>query len=153
MYFYCKRTSQPFGGGPGLKSVWVNDAVTWPVRSRAWNTNLKLETDLWLGHASDTVNLHTAPWPPLSCSSAASHRGHVEVMIQLTPHLSLLSQKLLGNSLLKLEGDDRLDINCTLPLTDQVLVWNILYTILYIYYIFIFRHFEVGLFRKNFFRQ
>lgn len=30
-------------------------------------------------------------------------------------------QKLLGNSLLKLEGDDRLDINCTLPLTDQVL--------------------------------
>lgn len=29
-------------------------------------------------------------------------------------------QKLLGNSLLKLEGDDRLDINCTLPLTDQV---------------------------------
>ncbi|KTF77290.1 hypothetical protein cypCar_00046903 [Cyprinus carpio] len=28
--------------------------------------------------------------------------------------------KLLGNSLLKLEGDDRLDINCTLPLTDQV---------------------------------
>lgn len=31
------------------------------------------------------------------------------------------SQKLLGNSLLKLEGDDRLDINCTLPLTDQVL--------------------------------
>lgn len=34
--------------------------------------------------------------------------------------LSLLHQKLLGNSLLKLEGDDRLDINCTLPLTDQV---------------------------------
>uniref|UniRef100_A0A3B3B8F6 Citron Rho-interacting kinase n=1 Tax=Oryzias melastigma TaxID=30732 RepID=A0A3B3B8F6_ORYME len=30
--------------------------------------------------------------------------------------------KLLGNSLLKLEGDDRLDINCTLPLTDQVIV-------------------------------
>ncbi|XP_069038132.1 citron rho-interacting kinase isoform X10 [Lepisosteus oculatus] len=34
--------------------------------------------------------------------------------------LSPLVQKLLGNSLLKLEGDDRLDINCTLPLTDQV---------------------------------
>ncbi|KAI2665092.1 Citron Rho-interacting kinase [Labeo rohita] len=33
--------------------------------------------------------------------------------------LSPLVQKLLGNSLLKLEGDDRLDINCTLPLTDQ----------------------------------
>uniref|UniRef100_A0A3Q3X2J0 Uncharacterized protein n=1 Tax=Mola mola TaxID=94237 RepID=A0A3Q3X2J0_MOLML len=40
----------------------------------------------------------------------------------LTPHLPLLLQKLLGNSLLKLEGDDRLDINCTLPLTDQVIV-------------------------------
>ncbi|KAI4884125.1 hypothetical protein NFI96_019881 [Prochilodus magdalenae] len=32
------------------------------------------------------------------------------------------SQKLLGNSLLKLEGDDRLDINCTLPLTDQIVL-------------------------------
>uniref|UniRef100_H3CFL8 CNH domain-containing protein n=1 Tax=Tetraodon nigroviridis TaxID=99883 RepID=H3CFL8_TETNG len=30
--------------------------------------------------------------------------------------------KLLGNSLLKLEGDDRLDINCTMPLTDQVVL-------------------------------
>lgn len=29
-------------------------------------------------------------------------------------------QKLLGNSLLKLEGDDRLDMNCTLPFSDQV---------------------------------
>lgn len=38
----------------------------------------------------------------------------------LMPLPSLLLQKLLGNSLLKLEGDDRLDINCTLPLTDQV---------------------------------
>ena len=35
-------------------------------------------------------------------------------------HCPFLCQKLLGNSLLKLEGDDRLDINCTLPLTDQV---------------------------------
>lgn len=42
-------------------------------------------------------------------------------MTLLTPDPpSLLLQKLLGNSLLKLEGDDRLDINCTLPLTDQV---------------------------------
>uniref|UniRef100_A0A8C7N6L3 Citron rho-interacting serine/threonine kinase n=1 Tax=Oncorhynchus kisutch TaxID=8019 RepID=A0A8C7N6L3_ONCKI len=31
-------------------------------------------------------------------------------------------EKLLGNSLLKLEGDDRLDINCTLPLTDQIVL-------------------------------
>ncbi|XP_069789548.1 citron Rho-interacting kinase-like isoform X13 [Narcine bancroftii] len=30
--------------------------------------------------------------------------------------------KLLGNSLLKLEGDDRLDINCTLPLTEQIVL-------------------------------
>nr|XP_004611271.1 unnamed protein product [Sorex araneus] len=28
--------------------------------------------------------------------------------------------KLLGNSLLKLEGDDRLDMNCTLPFSDQL---------------------------------
>ncbi|KAG2470873.1 CTRO kinase, partial [Polypterus senegalus] len=32
------------------------------------------------------------------------------------------AQKLLGNSLLKLEGDDRLDINCTQPLTDQIVL-------------------------------
>ncbi|KAB0359950.1 hypothetical protein FD754_004106 [Muntiacus muntjak] len=30
--------------------------------------------------------------------------------------------KLLGNSLLKLEGDDRLDMNCTLPFSDQVVL-------------------------------
>ncbi|XP_046904002.1 citron rho-interacting kinase [Hypomesus transpacificus] len=36
--------------------------------------------------------------------------------------LSSLVQKLLGNSLLKLEGDDRLDINSTLPLTDQIVL-------------------------------
>lgn len=30
-------------------------------------------------------------------------------------------QKLLGNSLLKLEGEDRLDINCTMPFSDQVM--------------------------------
>ncbi|XP_069022201.1 LOW QUALITY PROTEIN: citron Rho-interacting kinase [Embiotoca jacksoni] len=36
--------------------------------------------------------------------------------------LTPLVQKLLGNSLLKLEGDDRLDINCTLPLTDQIVL-------------------------------
>ncbi|XP_056266907.1 citron rho-interacting kinase [Pseudoliparis swirei] len=41
---------------------------------------------------------------------------------QRQKNLSPLVQKLLGNSLLKLEGDDRLDINCTLPLTDQVVL-------------------------------
>ncbi|XP_023964505.1 citron Rho-interacting kinase isoform X4 [Chrysemys picta bellii] len=30
--------------------------------------------------------------------------------------------KLLGNSLLKLEGEDRLDINCTMPFSDQVVL-------------------------------
>nr|XP_033812460.1 LOW QUALITY PROTEIN: citron Rho-interacting kinase [Geotrypetes seraphini] len=30
--------------------------------------------------------------------------------------------KLLGNSLLKLEGEDRLDINCTIPLSDQIVL-------------------------------
>uniref|UniRef100_H3BGN6 Citron Rho-interacting kinase n=1 Tax=Latimeria chalumnae TaxID=7897 RepID=H3BGN6_LATCH len=30
--------------------------------------------------------------------------------------------KLLGNSLLKLEGDDRLDVNCTQPFTDQIVL-------------------------------
>ncbi|KAG7283577.1 hypothetical protein CRUP_026504, partial [Coryphaenoides rupestris] len=35
---------------------------------------------------------------------------------------SFVTSKLLGNSLLKLEGDDRLDINCTLPLTDQIVL-------------------------------
>uniref|UniRef100_A0A8C2KK93 Citron rho-interacting serine/threonine kinase b n=1 Tax=Cyprinus carpio TaxID=7962 RepID=A0A8C2KK93_CYPCA len=36
--------------------------------------------------------------------------------------LPVQQDKLLGNSLLKLEGDDRLDINCTLPLTDQIVL-------------------------------
>ncbi|XP_038292825.1 citron Rho-interacting kinase isoform X11 [Canis lupus baileyi] len=36
--------------------------------------------------------------------------------------LSAWVQKLLGNSLLKLEGDDRLDMNCTLPFSDQVVL-------------------------------
>jgi len=33
-------------------------------------------------------------------------------------------KKLLGNSLLKLEGDDRLDMNCTLPFSDQVALFS-----------------------------
>ncbi|XP_051777549.1 citron rho-interacting kinase isoform X2 [Erpetoichthys calabaricus] len=41
---------------------------------------------------------------------------------QEMPLSSLFVQKLLGNSLLKLEGDDRLDINCTQPLTDQIVL-------------------------------
>ncbi|XP_032055236.1 citron Rho-interacting kinase isoform X6 [Aythya fuligula] len=34
--------------------------------------------------------------------------------------------KLLGNSLLKLEGEDRLDINCTMPFSDQVMTMVVL---------------------------
>ncbi|MEQ2301252.1 hypothetical protein AMECASPLE_033995, partial [Ameca splendens] len=45
-----------------------------------------------------------------------------EAGLQLIACFCLLLQKLLGNSLLKLEGDDRLDINCTLPLTDQIVL-------------------------------
>lgn len=49
-----------------------------------------------------------------------SYIGYISApFLSLSPFLSHI-QKLLGNSLLKLEGDDRLDINCTLPLTDQV---------------------------------
>lgn len=47
------------------------------------------------------------------------HTFYIINLLSLSFYFSL-SQKLLGNSLLKLEGDDRLDINCTLPLTDQV---------------------------------
>uniref|UniRef100_A0A8C0BQF5 Citron Rho-interacting kinase n=1 Tax=Buteo japonicus TaxID=224669 RepID=A0A8C0BQF5_9AVES len=36
--------------------------------------------------------------------------------------LLLPRDKLLGNSLLKLEGEDRLDINCTMPFSDQVVL-------------------------------
>lgn len=39
------------------------------------------------------------------------------------PFLFTYEKKLLGNSLLKLEGDDRLDMNCTLPFSDQVMVF------------------------------
>ncbi|MEQ2221503.1 hypothetical protein ILYODFUR_016578 [Ilyodon furcidens] len=55
--------------------------------------------------------------------SAASPEDSVaEAGLQLIACFCLLLQKLLGNSLLKLEGDDRLDINCTLPLTDQIVL-------------------------------
>ncbi|XP_017176133.1 citron Rho-interacting kinase isoform X26 [Mus musculus] len=37
-------------------------------------------------------------------------------------HQPVWVEKLLGNSLLKLEGDDRLDMNCTLPFSDQVVL-------------------------------
>ncbi|XP_061731299.1 citron rho-interacting kinase isoform X7 [Nerophis ophidion] len=45
----------------------------------------------------------------VACSRGSKDKGETDA-------------KLLGNSLLKLEGDDRLDINCTLPLTDQLVL-------------------------------
>ncbi|XP_023696592.1 citron Rho-interacting kinase isoform X3 [Paramormyrops kingsleyae] len=68
-------------------------------------------------------------WVAVLESVAAGGRGFREkaeadaaAFSQRQKVLSPLVQKLLGNSLLKLEGDDRLDINCTLPLTDQVVL-------------------------------
>ncbi|XP_030621248.1 citron Rho-interacting kinase [Chanos chanos] len=57
-----------------------------------------------------------------SREKAEADAGHICRLRQRTMIISPLVQKLLGNSLLKLEGDDRLDINCTLPLTDQVVL-------------------------------
>lgn len=89
-----------------------------------WGFEYDLDTDLWLGPTSDTVNLHTVLQPsnPLCPAPLLPPPQVVLRSWPLTPHLFLLLQKLLGNSLLKLEGDDRLDINCTLPLTDQVML-------------------------------
>lgn len=93
------------------------------------------EDRLWLGPTSDTVILNPVLQPSSPSRPAPLFpptQGHVEVVIQLTPHPSLFFQKLLGNSLLKLEGDDRLDINCTLPLTDQVGTCFICYKMIFI---------------------
>ncbi|CAB1315229.1 unnamed protein product [Coregonus sp. 'balchen'] len=53
--------------------------------------------------------------------NTAKHPIHPKAGVS-PPHHLLARPKLLGNSLLKLEGDDRLDINCTLPLTDQIVL-------------------------------
>lgn len=94
------------------------------VTGLVWSFEYDLDTDLWLGPTSDTVNLHTVlqPSDPLCPAPLLPPPQVVLRSWPLTPHLFLLLQKLLGNSLLKLEGDDRLDINCTLPLTDQVML-------------------------------
>ncbi|XP_067911362.1 citron Rho-interacting kinase-like isoform X3 [Heterodontus francisci] len=54
-----------------------------------------------------------------SCEKAETAAAEVA---QREDDLAQLVKKLLGNSLLKLEGDDRLDINCTLPLTEQIVL-------------------------------
>ncbi|XP_029682238.1 citron Rho-interacting kinase isoform X2 [Takifugu rubripes] len=68
-------------------------------------------------------------WVAVLESVVGSHRGSREKVdsdaagvAKRQKNLSPLVQKLLGNSLLKLEGDDRLDINCTMPLTDQIVL-------------------------------
>uniref|UniRef100_A0A8B9JMH5 Citron rho-interacting serine/threonine kinase b n=1 Tax=Astyanax mexicanus TaxID=7994 RepID=A0A8B9JMH5_ASTMX len=61
------------------------------------------------------------PNPPNLPSSNVSRRKETNNPDGLT-FSGHFGQKLLGNSLLKLEGDDRLDINCTLPLTDQIVL-------------------------------
>ncbi|KAF5929243.1 hypothetical protein HPG69_019264 [Diceros bicornis minor] len=55
----------------------------------------------------------------VSREKAEADAGHDCVFSELLP---AWVQKLLGNSLLKLEGDDRLDMNCTLPFSDQVVL-------------------------------
>ncbi|XP_061900140.1 citron rho-interacting kinase isoform X4 [Entelurus aequoreus] len=60
----------------------------------------------------------------VACSRGSKDKGDTDAagVAKRQKNLSPLVQKLLGNSLLKLEGDDRLDINCTLPLTDQLVL-------------------------------
>ncbi|XP_061731296.1 citron rho-interacting kinase isoform X4 [Nerophis ophidion] len=60
----------------------------------------------------------------VACSRGSKDKGETDAagVAKRQKNLSPLVQKLLGNSLLKLEGDDRLDINCTLPLTDQLVL-------------------------------
>uniref|UniRef100_A0A673LGG6 non-specific serine/threonine protein kinase n=1 Tax=Sinocyclocheilus rhinocerous TaxID=307959 RepID=A0A673LGG6_9TELE len=60
-------------------------------------------------------------WVAVLESVVAGSRGSREKS-EADSLLLAITQKLLGNSLLKLEGDDRLDINCTLPLTDQIVL-------------------------------
>ncbi|XP_066116554.1 citron Rho-interacting kinase isoform X2 [Saccopteryx bilineata] len=55
----------------------------------------------------------------VSREKAEADAGRDHIFYELLP---AWVQKLLGNSLLKLEGDDRLDMNCTLPFSDQVVL-------------------------------
>uniref|UniRef100_A0A8C1MNF5 Citron rho-interacting serine/threonine kinase b n=1 Tax=Cyprinus carpio TaxID=7962 RepID=A0A8C1MNF5_CYPCA len=57
----------------------------------------------------------------VASSRGAREKAEADAVSKRNPKHPLQS-KLLGNSLLKLEGDDRLDINCTLPLTDQIVL-------------------------------
>uniref|UniRef100_A0A3B4TKR8 Citron rho-interacting serine/threonine kinase n=1 Tax=Seriola dumerili TaxID=41447 RepID=A0A3B4TKR8_SERDU len=61
-------------------------------------------------------------WVAVMESVVAGGRASREKAEADAVSISGAGEKLLGNSLLKLEGDDRLDINCTLPLTDQIVL-------------------------------
>uniref|UniRef100_A0AAV2M5H0 CNH domain-containing protein n=1 Tax=Knipowitschia caucasica TaxID=637954 RepID=A0AAV2M5H0_KNICA len=70
---------------------------------------------------------HTSCWPPQSLFFMAPSFPDKQRWVSVLESVcgkggAEGGAKLLGNSLLKLEGDDRLDINCTLPLTDQVVL-------------------------------
>ncbi|XP_075424502.1 citron Rho-interacting kinase isoform X6 [Ascaphus truei] len=75
---------------------------------------------------------HTTCWPGrtlylLSPSFPDKQRwvGAVESVVaggRVSKEKAEADAKLLGNSLLKLEGEDRLDINCTIPLTEQIVL-------------------------------
>ncbi|XP_063049678.1 citron Rho-interacting kinase [Engraulis encrasicolus] len=75
---------------------------------------------------------HTAGWPGQTLYLMASSFPDKQRWVAVTEatvagarssrEKAEADAKLLGNSLLKLEGDDRLDINCTLPLTDQIVL-------------------------------
>ncbi|XP_022526151.2 citron Rho-interacting kinase isoform X4 [Astyanax mexicanus] len=75
---------------------------------------------------------HASCWPAqtlyLMCSGFPEKQRWVAVLEAIVASArgarekAEADAKLLGNSLLKLEGDDRLDINCTLPLTDQIVL-------------------------------
>ncbi|XP_022526150.2 citron Rho-interacting kinase isoform X3 [Astyanax mexicanus] len=74
---------------------------------------------------------HASCWPAqtlyLMCSGFPEKQRWVAVLEAIVASARGAREKaeadaLLGNSLLKLEGDDRLDINCTLPLTDQIVL-------------------------------
>lgn len=105
----------------------VNDAITSPTSN--WTSTWRLTCDSVPPLTLLTCTQSSSPSVVLHCCLPW---GHLEVVTLLTSHPSLLLQKLLGNSLLKLEGDDRLDINCTLPLTDQVLISMTSYLISFI---------------------
>ncbi|XP_063753011.1 citron Rho-interacting kinase [Eleginops maclovinus] len=86
----------------------------WPGQSVYFMAPSFPDKQRWVAVMESVVSAGRASREKAESDAAAVSK---RIMV-LTP----LVQKLLGNSLLKLEGDDRLDINCTLPLTDQIVL-------------------------------